>query len=81
MKQVLIEIPIGTELETVNGVEHQSDYARYILLERLNNFKGFTGCDYFELGRPLLSKITSNFITYLIILLQFKLSMPVPKDQ
>ena len=41
------------------------------LLER---FKGFDCRGYFTLGRSLLTSIVSSFVTYMIVLIQFKLS-------
>ena len=40
----------------------------------LTEFQGFHGDHYFVLGKPLLTSISANFITYLIILVQFKVS-------
>ena len=75
MKQAIIEMPnIDDDIIVLDGKEYFGNYARYVLLERINSFKGFTACDFYDLGRPMLSTITSNFITYLIILIQFKLS-------
>ena len=75
MKQAIIEMPnIDDDIIVLDGKEYFGNYARYVLLERINSFKGFTACDFYDLGRPMLSTITSNFNTYLIILIQFKLS-------
>ena len=76
MKQAIIEMPTSDDDDVVvlDGKEYVGNYARYVLLERINSFKGFTALDFYDLGRPMLSTITSNFITYLIILIQFKLS-------
>ena len=43
-------------------------------IEVLNTFEGFDCNGYFTLGRPLLTSITATFVTYIIILLQFKIS-------
>ena len=43
-------------------------------VEVLNTFEGFDCNGYFTLGRPLLTSITATFVTYIIILLQFKIS-------
>ena len=37
-------------------------------------FQGFHGNGYFVLGKPLLTSVVANIITYLIILIQFKVS-------
>ena len=40
----------------------------------LDQFQGFHGNGYFTLGKELLTSIVANFVTYLIILVQFKVS-------
>ena len=76
LKSTVMNMPMNeNETVIVDGIEHSSVYARFVIVERFSSFKGFTGCEFFDLGRPMLSTVTSNFITYLIILLQFKLSM------
>ena len=45
-----------------------------LVLFKLRGFKGFTANGYFNLGKPLMSSITGNMLTYLVILVQFKLS-------
>ena len=74
MKQAIIDLPVDDTVTVLNGKEYPGTYARYVVLEKINTFKGFTACDYYDLGRPMLSTITSNFITYVIILIQFKMS-------
>ena len=44
------------------------------LMKRLQAFEGFSANDYFYLNKPLITGILANFITYFIILVQFKLS-------
>ena len=43
-------------------------------------FQGFHGNGYFTLGKSLLTSVVTNFITYLIILIQFKLTEPSSSD-
>ena len=40
----------------------------------LREFEGFHGLGYFRLGKSMLTGIMANFTTYLIVLLQFKVS-------
>ena len=81
LKSTIMNMPMNeNESVIVDGVEHSSAYARFVIVERISCFKGFTGCKFFDLGRPMLSTVTSNFMTYLIILLQFKLSMSPPNE-
>ena len=45
------------------------------LISLLDEFKGFYANGYATLGKPLLSSIFANFITYVIILIQFRISV------
>ena len=45
-----------------------------MVVSDLKEFDGFNGYDYFLLGKPLLTSIMANFTTYLIVLVQFKIS-------
>ena len=40
----------------------------------LSDFQGFNGNGFFVLNRPFLSSLVSNFLTYIIILVQFRIS-------
>ena len=44
------------------------------IIEKINSFKGFNACGFFTLGKPLLTSIIANFITYMIVLIQFKMA-------
>lgn len=48
--------------------------AKELTLFQIEKFHGYSACDYFYLGKPFLSSLTGTFITYLVILIQFKLS-------
>jgi hypothetical protein len=50
------------------------------VIEKLKKFKGFSALDYFILEKPLLTSIYTNFITYLIVLIQFRVSEPTSTD-
>ena len=43
-------------------------------IKNLEEFKGYDGYGYFYLGKSLLTGIMTNFMTYLIVLIQFKVS-------
>ena len=43
-------------------------------LNLLKNFQGFNGCGYFHLGKSLICALFVNFVTFTVILVQFKLS-------
>ena len=47
---------------------------RNVLVKHLEEFQGFDGYGYFHLSKSLLTSIITNFMTYLIILIQFKVS-------
>ena len=44
------------------------------MIEKINSFQGFNACGFFTLGKPLLTSIIANFITYMIVLIQFKMA-------
>ena len=63
-------------MSSLAGVDCSSKEAGDVseILERLHFFKGFSALDYFHINRSFLSSIASYFITYMIILLQFRVS-------
>ena len=44
------------------------------IIQELDDFKGFDGNGYFTLNHSLLTAMTTNFATFLVILVQFKQS-------
>ena len=44
------------------------------IIFELEQFHGFHGNGYFVLGKPLVTSIVATFVTYLIILIEFKVS-------
>ena len=44
------------------------------VMDELKEFEGFDGKGYFILNKPLLTGILANFITYIIILIQFNMT-------
>ena len=76
LKQKLVDLTIDNP-DTMISLEDQMyslSYARQKVLHDLGKFQGYTGGGYFTLGKSLLSTLISNFVTYLIILIQFRLS-------
>ena len=62
------------EIEKVRVLEKWPQcQAMEYLMKRLQAFQGFTASDYYYLNKPLLTAILANFVTYFIILVQFKL--------
>ena len=47
---------------------------KWQLVEKMNSFTGFDAWGYYKLGRPLLTSIVANFTTFIIVLIQFKMS-------
>ena len=47
---------------------------KFKVIENINTFNGFDGCGYFTLGKPHLTAILSNFTTFIIVLIQFKMA-------
>lgn len=47
---------------------------RLFLMDRMNDFQGFEVGGFAYLGKPFLTSIITNVITYLIVLIQFKVS-------
>ena len=47
----------------------------------LDEFKGFDAKGYFTLNHSLLTGMTANFVTYLVILVQFKQSESSTNDE
>ena len=47
---------------------------KFKVIENINTFNGFDGCGYFTLGKPHLTAILSNFTTFIIVLIQFRMA-------
>ena len=54
-----------------SGIEFE---CKSYIIEELQCFQGFDAHGFFTLNRPLLTSIISNFTTFIIILIQFKMS-------
>ena len=54
-----------------SGIEFE---CKSYIIEELQCFQGFDAHGFFTLNRPLLTSIISNFTTFIIILVQFKMS-------
>ena len=57
-----------------NGKWESTLFVKDIVVENLQEFQGFESEGYFYLGKCFLSSIVTNFLTYLIILIQLKLT-------
>jgi hypothetical protein len=70
-----VEVRIDTLIDAI--VDCKGDFEeKYIAMHYLKSFDGFSALGFFKLKRSLLSSIAVNCITYIIILMQFKLSDP-----
>ena len=58
----------------IDGNIRKLKHVKKIIVSGLDAFQGFHGNGYFTLGKELLTSIVANFVTYLIILVQFKVS-------
>ena len=75
IKVAILDLDIHPDdLWTSNGKTLRVQHWQKRIAFGLGEFQGFHGNNYFVLGKPLLTSITANFITYLIILVQFKVS-------
>ena len=75
IKRAILDLDINPDdLLTSNGKTVRAKHLQKRIAYGLDEFQGFHGNNYFVLGKPLLTSITANFITYLIILVQFKVS-------
>ena len=68
IKIILKKTDINKEMKSREQI-----FKKQIEME-LKKFQGFHGNGYFILGKPLLTSVVANIITYLIILIQFKVS-------
>ena len=58
----------------IDGNVRKLKHVKKRIVSGLDAFQGFHGNGYFTLGKELLTSIVANFVTYLIILVQFKVS-------
>lgn len=70
LKLVNLCIP-NDNMVLIEGNPVKAKHGRRQILENFSSFKGFEAMGFFQLGSPLLTSISANFLTYLIILVQF----------
>ena len=78
LKDTLGDIVVSNGKIQMDGRFHSEVYARGHLINKLAEFQGLDAYGYATLGKPLLTSVFANFITYLIILIQFKISIDQP---
>ena len=80
IKDIILKSNVGEDDTYVldgkilRSMQSEIKMQKKIIILGFEQFQGFHGNGYFTLGKPLFSSITANFITYLIILVQFKVS-------
>ena len=60
--------------ECISESQITNENWKVITIQRINSFEGFDGYGFFTLGRSHLTSVVSNFITFIIVLIQFKQS-------
>ena len=75
LKDTLGDLVVSNGIIQMDGSFHSEVYARGHLINKLAEFQGLDAYGYATLGKPLLTSVFANFITYLIILIQFKISI------
>ena len=72
LQKSILQIQPDVEIKVNNEHEQWINYSRQDVSALVQHFKGFDCCGYFHLGKPLLTSISATFVTYIIILIQFK---------
>ena len=72
----LRRIHVSNESDLVEFEDHivPISIAKTCLLKKLDDFQGFDGKGYFTLGKSLLKNLLAFCVTYLVILVQFRLT-------
>ena len=60
--------------ECISEAQITDEKWQVITIQRINSFEGFDGYEFFTLGRSHLTSVVSNFITFIIVLIQFNQS-------
>ena len=62
-------------LVEINGMEHDEEYSRKIVIEMLNEFHGFDANGFFILSKPyLVNVIATAVISYALLLTEFHIA-------
>ena len=49
-----------------------------LVLSHLHQWENFSGYGFFTIGKSFLTNLVANWVTYLIILIQFQMALPKP---
>ena len=74
MKIALLELKISREDLICGMSEIEIMLEKESIFLQLNEFKGYNAKDFFIVNKSMITGMTSNFGTYLIILIEFKLT-------
>ena len=75
LKETLGGLVVSNGVIEIDGRFQSEAYSRGYLINKLSEFQGLDANGYVTLGKPLLTSIFASFITYLIILVQFEISI------
>ena len=56
-------------------IDQQLDLTRMVLLEKIAMFDGYPAFGFFHIKKSLLTACFANFVTYVIILIQFRMAI------
>ena len=70
-----MKIALAKNLRPCRSAPDESDLNA--ICNELSDFKGFHGKDFFTVNNSLITGMVSNFVTYLIILIEFKITEKV----
>ena len=80
IKDIILKSSIGDEDTYVldgkilRSMQSEIKMQKKRIVKGLERFQGYHGNGYFTLGKSLLTSVVANLITYLIILIQFKIT-------
>ena len=73
LKYSIMDLSITMEDQLVHQIKETTiDNEKESVYVQLNDFKGFNAEDFFTVNNSLITGMTSHFVTYLIILIEFK---------
>ena len=71
--RALQDLPLyENQIALIGEKEYSANYARDLIVKKLESFNGFDVGGLMKLNKGLLPGIAANFVTYLIVLIQFK---------
>ena len=75
LRQALVQINFHeNQMVEIDGNWKNAKEGQLLLSDLFKEFQGFDGHGYFHLSKSLLTSTLANFVTYLIVLIQFRMS-------